>query len=219
MTYQDGEIKDIIPSWLRERADVQAISYAIKQQVIQILEYRKRVYGYAFVDGAPEYVLDLMALELNVRYYQNSLPIETKRELIKGSFLVALRDGTTYAVNSVLQTIWGNGSVSEWYDYNGTPNHFSVDVDLDRDIEPDDIATLIENIESVKRKTARLDAVNIHAPVVDGGVYFGDIIMEQATAPPIESDEPGEDACFYTDEEDDILTDEDNGMLFLIEDY
>lgn len=210
MTYQDGEIKDILPTWLRERTDVQAISYAIKQQLDQLARYQELIYGYAFVDGAPEYILDLMAIELNVRYYDENFPIETKRTLIKNSFLVAMRDGTTYAVNVVIQTIWGNGHVEEWYEYNGIPNHFRVS--LNQISSTDLIDNLAEFIEGTKRKTARLDAINIDVGA-DQAIGFGEILMERATVY-IDSDEPSSDITFYTDELQTILSDENNGMLF-----
>lgn len=210
MTYKDGEIKHILPSWLKEREDVQAISYAIKQQIDALELSKAYVYGYAFVDGAPEYVLDLMAVELNVRYYNEGFSVGLKRDLIKNAIITAMKDGTVYAVDSVISTIWGDGHTVEWMEYSGTPNHFRIE--LDNIDSFDRIDDLIETVDIVKRKTARLDAINMKQPA-EGHLYFGEIIVEQATQY-MDGTEPHETTLSYlTDENDNILMTEDNAML------
>lgn len=214
MTFNDGEIKHILPSWLRERDDVQAISYAIKQQIDKLQAYKAYIYGYAWVDNAPENVLDLMALELNVRYYNESYDIDLKRELIKKAIIIAMKDGTKFAVDTVIQTIYGDGEAVDWYDYNGTPNHFRIDLDsLDGF---DRLGDMMAVVNAVKRKTARLDSVNI-IQSAEEPLYFGEILME-ALDVYLSSVDPGDrEVTFLTDEGGDILATEDFGMLFTSE--
>ena len=210
MRFDESEIKHILPSWLKEREDVQAISYAIKQQIDALELCKAYVYGYAFVDGAPEYVLDLMAVELNVRYYNEGFDIDLKRSLIKNAIITAMKDGTVYAVDSVISTIWGDGHTVEWMEYSGTPNHFRVELDSIDSFEH--LADLMETVDVVKRKTARLDAVNMEQPA-EGHLYFGKILMESATQY-MDSTEPHETTLSYlTDENNNILMTENCAML------
>ena len=216
INYSDGEIKDILPHWLKERKDVQAISYAIKQQIDLLRQYSALTYGYAFVDGAPEYILDLMAVELNVWYYDRSYDIDVKRNLIKNAFQVAIKNGTTWAVERVLDAVYGSiGAIKEWYEYNGTPNHFRIDLDAlgitSDSLKADQISTLVSLIDKVKRKTARLDSININSGL-SSSLYAGHIMMEEFPVL-IGCEEYREDIMFYSDEND-ILTNEKDELYF-----
>lgn len=207
---RNGELKDILPLEFTRQPQVVAISYAIKQAYQTYVQVMDKILVYAFIDGAPEFALDLLAVELNVRYYNNDYSVEVKRDLIKNALIVAAKDGTNYAVETVILSIWGNGTVDEWYDYGGTPNHFRVTL---HDVTSmDAIDRLAENIEAVKRKTARLDAINISVPANEE-IGFGEILMERATVF-IDSDQPSSDIVFYADELNNALTDENNGLLF-----
>lgn len=215
INYADGEIKDILPHWLKERADVQAISYAIKQQTDLLQQYSALTYGYAFVDGAPEDILDLMAAELNIWYYDRTYDIEVKRSLIKNAFQVALKNGTTWAVERVLESIYGSiGTIKEWYDYDGTPNHFRIDLDATGVTQLDKISTLVALMDKVKRKTARLDSVNINNEI-DHPLYVGSVIMEEVPEYLDCPDAADQDIVFFADENGNILTNENDSMFFL----
>lgn len=172
--FKDGEIKHILPHWLSERNDVQAISYAIKQQIAALIAYSAYIYGYAFVDGAPEYIVDLMALELRVKYYFEGIDLETKRELVKNAMGITLKDGTKWAVERLLAIIYGGGEETEWYDYNGIPNHFRLDIEA---IRTWDFEIILNILDTVKRKTARLDGINLHIRS-ENHVNFGGITAD-----------------------------------------
>lgn len=174
INFRDGEIINIIPTWLRERNDVQAISYALKQQIEALLDYTAYVYGYAFVDGAPEYVVDLMAVELRVKYYSTDIDLATKRDLVKNAMGITLKDGTKWAVERLLAIIYGGGQETEWYDYNGIPNHFRLDIEA---IKTWDFEIILDILDNVKRKTARLDSIELHVRA-ENNVYFGGVTAD-----------------------------------------
>lgn len=206
-----GEIADILPVEFTRQPEVLAISYALKQAYQTYLNTQKQIYVYAFIDGAPDYVLDLLAVELHVRYYQDSFDLETKRSLIKSAILVGLKDGTTYAVNTVIATIFGEGRVTEWYDYNGTPNHYRIDLEVDNSFE---IETMLSMIESVKRKTARLDGVMMHGKL-EHELFYGFLMTElqQITINCAEIPDIGEFRFLVNESSIDLVT-EDGAYLF-----
>ena len=59
---QDGEFADLLPSLLREKADVAALSYAYKMAMQKMLIFAFRTRLYADIDNQPSEILDLMAI-------------------------------------------------------------------------------------------------------------------------------------------------------------
>lgn len=154
----DGELKDNLPIEFTRQPQMLGISYALKMAYQMFLTYQVQIYAYAFVDQAPEYVLDLLATELRVKYYSADLDIDTKREIIKNAMTIALKDGTKFAVDRLVQIIYGGGEEVEWYDYNGIPNHFRLEIEA---LKTFDFEIILAILDYVKRKTARLDGITL----------------------------------------------------------
>ena len=205
-----GELKDILPVEFTSQPQVIGISYALKNAYHDFLECQNQVYVYAFIDGAPEFVLDLLAVELHVRYYKQDYNIDKKRSIVKNAILVTLKDGTLYAVNSVINTVFGSGKATDWYDYGGDPNHYKIDLDVDTNY---DIDELLSVIEGVKRKTARLDGVTMTSDGYRAPVYFGSIVVEKVEET-IQCDAIPDIGVFLVDEDDNNIVDENSLLIY-----
>lgn len=125
---KDGQIIDIMPEAFTAEPESIAISYAIKAQIDSIMEKVKGVYLYSQVDILPEYVLDVMAMELRTQYYDEALDIETKRELVKNALKWHSKAGTPQAVQELAEKVFGQARVTEWFDFDGggTPGMFDI---------------------------------------------------------------------------------------------
>ena len=207
---RNGEIADILPSEFTRQPQALAISYALKMAYQTMLEYQDRVYVYAFVDGAPEYVLDLLAVELRVKYYSNDLDIETKRALIKTAMRINAKDGTKYAVDTVVEMLYADGEVQEWQDYDGENNHFRILLDADEG--GFDIDKLIEAINSVKRYSSKLDGIQFHKHL-EASTYYGTLIIEKMSFKVWGDTSIIDPYIVLTDEDGDSLMDENGAFL------
>lgn len=174
---RDGELADIMPESFTRQPQVRALSYALKRAYQKLCTYQDGIYVFANIDRAREDVLDLLAVELRVRYYQDDFPIDKKRALIKSAIFVSLKDGTKYAVDSVLDTSLEGGRAAEWYEYGGDPGCFKLDVDIDNNNI--DVDKVIGAIDTVKRKSAHLDSVNLQLDA-EQGLFFGSILQASA---------------------------------------
>jgi len=127
--YKDGEPIDLLPSHFKENADAVAISYACKMAIASLLECQKLTHLYSDIDSMPEELLDLMALEMKAPYYSENLEISIKRKLVKNAILWRSRAGTKKSVQDLITTIFGEGEIIEWYDFEdgpGTPGVFDI---------------------------------------------------------------------------------------------
>lgn len=85
---------------------------------------------YANIDSLPETWLDVLAYDLHVDWYDYDYPIETKRKIVKNSVRVHQKLGTKYAVETVLQDIYREVKVVEWFEYEGRPYTFKLIVNI-----------------------------------------------------------------------------------------
>lgn len=161
----DAEITDILPESIKAPAEVKAVSYAIKKAMQKFLDYCDNAYVYASIDTMPEFVLDLLAIEFNTQYYDTSLPISNKRELIKNTFIWWQRAGTPSTVEELIAAVFGEGEVKEWFEYNGEPYYFKIITNAP--FSPDIEARLKTMIENVKNARSRLQEVEMHHIIQD----------------------------------------------------
>lgn len=174
---RDGELADILPTEFTRQPEVMSISYALKQSYSAYLSHQDIAYVYAFVDGAPEYVLDLLAVELRVKYYDTNYSVDVKRRLIKTAMLVNSKDGTKYAVATVVSNLFGSGRVYEWFDYGGVNGHFKIVLSVGNSY---DVDQLINATETVKRKSQKLDGIELRAGA-EGEIFVGHLMIEKLT--------------------------------------
>ena len=117
------------------------------------------------IDRLEEAVLDILAYDLKVDWYDYDYPVKTKRELIKNSVLAHKRLGTVYAVKSVLNSLYPASELEEWFSYDGTPGCFRLNVNVSDSantgaVEIYSTAEILRRIATVKRLSAHLEGVS-----------------------------------------------------------
>ena len=78
------------------------------------------------INEADEAMLDLMAKDNKVDWYDYDADIETKRRQISSNWNVRKQIGTVGAVKLALQKVWPDTTVEEWFEYDGEPGYFQV---------------------------------------------------------------------------------------------
>ena len=81
--YTESEMLQVMPEPLKYKAEVVALSYAIKRAIGKMVGYAERASVYAAIDKLPEDILDLLAVELRAQYYDEDMDISIKREIVK----------------------------------------------------------------------------------------------------------------------------------------
>lgn len=166
----DSEIAEIMPSLMKKSPEVQALSYAISRQMKKIHNYVNNSMVYASIDTLPEEILDLLAVELRTQYYDETLEISVKRTLIKGTLLWYSKAGTPQAVAELVEAVFGEGEVEEWFDYGADPGYFKITTNAI--MTPDMDTVFNKMINRVKNTRSHLQAVEIHR-TIDQIIYFG----------------------------------------------
>lgn len=112
---------------------VQILDAVFRERRKKELEAAERLKIYTDIDRADEAVLDILAVQFRVDWYDTGYPIETKRRIIKTALEVRRYCGTEWAVQKALASIYPNVKISEWYDYGGRPGYWRMNVDITDD--------------------------------------------------------------------------------------
>lgn len=157
---RDISLVELLPPNLAQDPKVKAAAEALDAELKVVTQAVDQCLIISRIDGLPEDVLDLLAWQFHVDFYEPDLPIEQKRELIKKSIVFHKRKGTPKAVEDLVIAIFGDGQVKEWFEYGGQPYHFKV-LTNNGSATTTDVQRFTRAVESVKNARSVLEAVEI----------------------------------------------------------
>lgn len=147
-----------LPEALRADQSIVALATAAASVLASRVDEINRVLIYPAIDTLPEDLLDLLAMDFAVDWWDGDWPVERKRQSLKDSWRIHRILGTPEAVALAAQAAFGAGEVQEWFEYGGTPNHFRV-VGLGPEMALTGYAAFLRLLGIVKRESSVLDAV------------------------------------------------------------
>ncbi|WP_445506759.1 phage tail protein I [Niallia sp. 03190] len=167
-------LKLLPPNLVQSKEDI-ALAQAINE-VLQFIYDKSKILDPK--NEIPDELLDIIAWEEHVDFYDTSLPNEIKRELIKKAPFFHKTKGTPGAVEELIKTVFGDGQVVEWFEYGGQPFRFKV-VTNNPAATNERALQFLRVIDSVKRKTAQLEKIEIIATenlplTFAGAVHIGE---------------------------------------------
>lgn len=184
---KDSLMTDILPGHL-ETAEVKALAYAVGQQIRQLCSYADKSRTYAALASAPDTVLDALAAELRTPAYDETLPVETKRELVASTLTFYTHLGTPAALEQLISILFAKGSVAEWYDYNGSEYHFKVQIDIAADDVDDAKQAQVQAwVNQYKNQRSILDTIEYYetgaeAVAFTAAAFIGCELVDSCTA-------------------------------------
>ena len=150
----DSNIINILPEALANNAKTVALGYALNKAMQRMIGYCQNIGVYNTIDTLPEQILDLLAVELNTQYYDDSLSIKVKRSLIKNTLVWYMNTGTPATVTELAEAVFGNGEIKEWFEYGGEPYCFKI--------YTSNINTTDEMIQQVTELVSKIQNVRSH---------------------------------------------------------
>lgn len=114
------------PYSLTRDDDKEKLADAIAEELIRTIAQSEYAAVFPRVDELPEQVLDALAYDLNVEWYDYEGTLSEKRRTIRECMQVHRYKGTKYAVETALRSVYEEVRVTEWFEYGGEPYHFKV---------------------------------------------------------------------------------------------
>ena len=158
-TIYEIDLTRMLPPSLKNDEKMIALANVIGAELQKTSKMAKLNTIYARIDELEETVLDILAYDLHVDWYDYSYPIEAKRALIKDSVKVHKRLGTKFAVETALGNLHPTSYVEEWFQYNGEPFSFRVILDTTFSRAGAGYFEIKKAVDSYKRKSAHMDGI------------------------------------------------------------
>lgn len=154
------EFLRLLPQFMRDDLAVRGLASGIDAIVPQLAESVEKLTTWDHIDDLTEDELDALAWELNILWYDKSASLDTKRDLVKNSDLVHQKLGTKWAVESVIQSYFGEGYIKEWFEYEGEPGYFRV-YSTNPTLNNERLTEFLNILNKVKRHSSKLEGIYI----------------------------------------------------------
>lgn len=168
---QHTSLLDILPQNLLRDEQIKAAAQALDAELQKITEATKEALLLPRLDELPEAVIDLLAWQWNVDFYEPSMSLETKRQLVRESIAWHRLKGTKAAVEKMVQAVFRGGVVTEWFEYGGKPYHFRIDILSAPQITAENTARLLNVINASKNIRSWLDEITYRRDLQDSIHY------------------------------------------------
>ena len=161
-------LRDVMPQNLLEDVGVRNAADAIDTELKKISVLYIECLLISRIDELPSDIINILARQWHVDFYDDTLPIETRRNLVKQSIAWHRIKGTKAAVEAVIRTAFNTGRVTEWFEYGGDPYHFKVDIIESDDLDIEVIRQVMKAIYETKNTRSWLDGLGFLRKIACG---------------------------------------------------
>ncbi len=158
-----------LPAVLFEDRRMNALARAIAEALGVHLDEIPLTEIYTRIDELPEDVLDILARDYKIDWYDFDYPIEAKRNLVKTSYYVHRHLGTTGAVKEAIRSLYPRSDIEEWFDYGGDPYSFRVALESGFPIIPISNTEILKAVYTYKSLRSHLEAI-VYRTTVNIGI-------------------------------------------------
>jgi phage tail P2-like protein len=118
-----------VPKFIEADVNGHALSSAIQAGLSRFRADVLAAYNMLYdPDSMPEWRLDDMAWEWNMTWYDFSMTVDIKREMVKRAQAISRGIGTPGLLKYMMEAVFETVNILEWTDYDGEPYHFMVEV-------------------------------------------------------------------------------------------
>ena len=121
---------DSFPLALQKDPKMVALAHSIANVLEQRLDEINLGQIYTRIDQLPEDLLDILAKDFAVDWYDHDYDLAAKRRTIKSAPYIHRHRGTAGAVLRGIRAIYPGSRLEEWWQYGGEPYHFRVMLDM-----------------------------------------------------------------------------------------
>lgn len=158
-TVNTVSVEDLLPSSLARSQTVRDVAKACGASLHDVVDQMSGLLIYSRIDELDEAVVDDLAWQFHVDFYDTGLNLTQKRALVKSAIKDHKYKGTPWAVKSVIKAIRGDVVLQDWYQYGGEAYHFRVNGFAGPMVSADELTRLVAAIDSVKNVRSWLDGI------------------------------------------------------------
>ncbi len=190
-----GNLLSTLPVVLQQDPSVLALAESIAGLLVMRPEEIDRLRIYPAIDALSENLLDILAYDFKVDWWDPEYSLDEKRWTLKTSWKVHKTLGTKAALEAAMSAVYPGTEVEEWFEYGGEPHHFRVFIRGEETaIGPGRLDEFKKAIVRVKRLSSWLDSIITSTAMEPAVVYMAADFHEtysKTVLPDLEPDFPG----------------------------
>ena len=154
-----------------DKENVQEVAKVVDDTLLSFDKTIAEVLIYPAIDMLGSELINTLAIQMHCDFYDDTLPLAVRRNLVKNSIAWHRIKGTPAAVEQMIQTVYQTGVVEEWFDYGGEPFFFKVNLG-DSQITTQKIKNLIKMINVSKNVRSWIEVLRF-SKSIDITRYLG----------------------------------------------
>ena len=154
-----------------DKENVQEVAKVVDDTLLSFDKTIAEVLIYPAIDMLGSELINTLAIQMHCDFYDDTLPLAVRRNLVKNSIAWHRIKGTPAAVEQMIQTVYQTGVVEEWFEYGGEPFFFKVNLG-DSQITTQKIKNLIKMINASKNVRSWLEVLRF-SKSIDITRYLG----------------------------------------------
>lgn len=167
---KDEVLQNTLPSSIADDKTVQDICKAIKKRMAELDKQIGFLLLLPRLDELAENLVDELAYQYHVDFYDYTADIEKKRALVRKAIAWHRYKGTPAAVEEVCTAAFQTAKVYEWWQYDGKPYHFQVRMVQEAIPNESVIESLYRAIMETKNTRSWLDEMSFYREAV--GTFY-----------------------------------------------
>ena len=201
------------PMEVSETSRMAMIAAIVAEELQSLSDDHDLLAIYTQIDKLDGPMLDILAIDFKIDWWDANADLEKKRELFKSCFTIHRKLGTIGAVSQAISETYSDTQVKEWFEYNGQPYHYKLSIGLGEQFGS---AEVIRNIlyrskfytnvrsvmENIDFRSTRTRNLFYGCALMSGLIARYEVAGIDISLTYVITDEDGE---FLTDETDDIL--------------
>lgn len=191
-----------------------ALASITATELCELIEENDLITLYARIDELDEPLLDILAYDFKVDWWNYDYSIDEKRKTLKSLWHIHRKLGVPYASTLALSAVFENAEIVEWHRYDGRPYYFKIRVKSGETlVDYGKLTKVVEGIEYYKNERSRLESFDIEVEK-NAAVYVGAALQVGSSAEFNLEEVDFNNYTILVDENGVVLLDE-NGFVLL----
>ena len=151
-----------LPNSLQGYESIKMLGQIIAGYLNNISEEIDKTIIFPRIDELSEELLDVLAYDLHIDWYDYSYSIEQKRNVIKTSINVHRKLGTKYAVETALRAAYPDSKVVPWFENGGAPYSFEVILNISdsgESVRFDEVGNIVNYYKSLRDNVSKTEFI------------------------------------------------------------
>ena len=121
-------LQDVMPSNLLKDSNTNAIAESLNSELGQVSQVTREALILPRLDELDEQIVDMLAWQYHVDFYELADDIDMKRRMVRESLLWHMKKGTKYAIIKALDMLGIEAEYKNWYEFEPVHEPYTFEI-------------------------------------------------------------------------------------------